>query len=279
METEQIKSKLTPSDVDTSKKYRLGIALSGGGIKGLCHAGVLKALEEKGIKPDVISGVSAGAIVGALYADGCPPDDILKLFETVEFRKMTKLRAPNGGFFTTEPFERYLGSVLKARMFADLKIPLRVVATNLDQNESVEFSKGNLLQAVMASANFPILFSPRLINGEHYVDGGVLKNFPVSTIRDDCNIVIGVNASPLVPEKYKKSILSVALCTYNLMFKANSIPDKALCDYLIEPVDVGNYETFEIDKSREIFELGYNTANELIKDWNLNENLILECKL
>ena len=273
METNQIKSNLTSNEEGIPKKYRLGIALSGGGIKGLCHAGVLKALEEEGIKPDVISGVSAGAIVGALYADVCSPDDIVKLFETVEFRKMTKLRVPNEGFFTTEPFDRFLGSVMKARVFADLKLPLRVVATNLEQNESVVFSEGNLLQAVMASANFPILFSPRLINGEHYVDGGVLKNFPVSTIRDDCDIIIGVNASPLVPEKYKKSILSVALCTYNLMFKANSIPDKALCDYLIEPVDVGNYETFEIDKSREIFELGYNTAKELIKDWRLNKKL------
>ena len=81
------------------KPYRIGIALSGGGIKGLCHAGVLKALEEQGIKPDILSGVSAGAVVGAFYADGYSPDEIAVLFEDISFRNMTKIRIPAGGFF------------------------------------------------------------------------------------------------------------------------------------------------------------------------------------
>ena len=76
------------------KPYKIGIALSGGGIKGLCHAGVLKALEEHAIKPDIISGVSAGSVVGALYADGYSPDEIAALFEDISFRQMTKLRIP-----------------------------------------------------------------------------------------------------------------------------------------------------------------------------------------
>ena len=101
------------------KPYKIGIALSGGGIKGMCHAGVLKALEEAGVKPDIISGVSAGAIVGALYADGHSPDEIAEIFEHVEFRKMTKLQVPDGGFFRTERFEKYLGSKLRAKTFED----------------------------------------------------------------------------------------------------------------------------------------------------------------
>ncbi|NLO72276.1 MAG: patatin-like phospholipase family protein [Porphyromonadaceae bacterium] len=249
----------------SAKPYKIGLALSGGGIKGMCHAGALKALEENSIKPDIISGVSAGAIVAALYADGHSPDEIGKIFEHIEFRKMTKLQRPSGGFFTTKPFERFLGSKLRAKTFEELQIPIRIVATNLDTGQIEIFTKGNLLEAAMASSTVPVLFNPKIINGNHYVDGGVLKNFPVSTIRDDCEKVIGINASPMTTAEYKKSVMGIAMRTYHFMFKSNILNDKALCDVLIEPVDVGNYEMFETDKSREIFDLGYNTAKKIFK--------------
>lgn len=253
-------------NVGVSKPYKTGIAMSGGGIKGMCHVGVLKALEEVGVKPDIISGVSAGAIVGALYADGHTPDEIANIFDHVEFRKMTKLQVPSGGFFKNDRFEKYLGSNLRAKTFEELKIPLRIVATNLDRGESVVFSSGKLLPVIMASSSVPVLFSPRIINGEHYVDGGVFKNFPVSTIRDECDYLIGINASPLVADEYKMSVLNVAMRTYNFIFKANILNDKEICDFLIEPVDMANYETFETEKSREIFELGYEITKKMIEE-------------
>ncbi|HPT43674.1 MAG TPA: patatin-like phospholipase family protein [Paludibacteraceae bacterium] len=257
-------------NIFSEKPYQIGIAMSGGGIRGMCHAGVLKALEEFDIRPDIISGVSAGSIVGALYADGYTPDEIAGFFENVEFRKMTKVRIPNGGLFGIGSFEKFLAGKLRAKTFEELKIPLRIVATNLDKGESVVFSSGNLLDAIIASSTFPVLFTPKVINGENYIDGGVFKNFPVSTIRDDCEKVIGINASPLVADKYKMSVLNVAIRSYNFMFKANILHDKELCDYLIEPVDMANYETFETEKSREIFELGYQTARTMIEN-KLNE--------
>jgi NTE family protein len=246
------------------KPYKIGIALSGGGIKGLCHAGVLKALEEQGVRPDIISGVSAGAVVGALYADGYTPDEIALLFEDISFRNMTKIRIPDGGFFKTDIFQKFLTEKLRAKTFEELKIPLRVVATNLDKGQSTIFSRGKLVEPIVASCCVPVLFSPKIINGVHYVDGGVLKNFPVSTIRDDCEKVIGINASPMVADKYKPSIINVATRSYHFMFKANILHDKELCDLLIEPVDMGNYETFDVDKGREIFELGYQSARQIL---------------
>lgn len=246
------------------KPYKIGIALSGGGIKGLCHAGVLKALEEQGVRPDIISGVSAGAVVGALYADGYTPDEIAVLFEDINFRNMTKIRIPDGGFFKTDIFQKFLTEKLRAKTFEELKIPLRVVATNLDKGQSTIFSSGKLVEPIVASCCVPVLFSPKIINGVHYVDGGVLKNFPVSTIRDDCEKVIGINASPMVADKYKPSIINVAARSYHFMFKANILHDKELCDLLIEPVDMGNYETFNVDKGREIFELGYQSARQIL---------------
>jgi len=246
------------------KTYKIGIALSGGGVKGLCHAGVLKALEELGIKPEIISGVSAGALVGALYSDGYSPDEIAVCFEEINFRNMTKIRLPNGGFFKTDIFQKFLSNKLRARTFEELSIPLRVVATDLDNGQSVTFKSGKLIDPIVASCTFPVLFCPKIIDGIHYVDGGVLKNFPVSTIREECEKVIGINASPLVASEYKQSILNVALRSYNFMFKANILYDKSLCDLLIEPVDMANYETFDVDKGREIFDLGYRTAKQLL---------------
>lgn len=248
------------------KKYKVGLALSGGGIKGMCHAGVLKALEEFGIIPEILSGVSAGSVVAALYADGYTPDEIAVLFEDIRFRQMSKLQIPNGGFFKIDAFHSFLQKTLRAKTFEDLKIPLRIVATNLDKGKSVIFDKGDLISPIVASCSIPVLFSPKVINGVNYVDGGVLKNFPVSIIREDCVQVIGVNASPLVAEEYKQNILAVATRTYHFMFKANILADKELCDLLIEPVDMGNYETFDVAKGREIFNLGYKTACKILKD-------------
>lgn len=260
-------------DLLNEKPYKIGIALSGGGIKGLCHAGVLKALEERGIKPDIISGVSAGAVVGALYADGYTPDEIAKLFEDITLRNMTKMHVPDGGFFKMDVFQDFLFKKLRAKTFEELAIPLRVVATNLDKGRSVVFTSGNLIDPIVASCCLPILFSPKIIDGVHYVDGGVLKNFPVSTIRNDCEKVIGVNASVKVADEFKLSIINVASRSYDLMFKANILHDKELCDLLIEPLDVGHFATFDTEKGREIFDLGYKSTKKLLKS-KLEEKMI-----
>lgn len=246
------------------RKYKTGIALSGGGIKGLCHAGVLKALEEHDIFPEIISGVSAGAVVGAFYADGFSPDEIAALFEDISFRKMTNIQIPEGGFFRIDAFENFLKKTLRTKKIEDLKIPLKIVATDLDKGRSVIFSKGNLVDALIASSTIPILFSPKKINGTHFVDGGVLKNFPVSVIRDECEKIIGINASPMVADEYKLNVLNVAARIYHFMFKANIIADKELCDLLIEPVDMANYDTFDVEKGREIYELGYRSGREIL---------------
>jgi len=117
-----------------------------------------------------------------------------------------------------------------------------------------------------------VLFVPKKIKGVNYVDGGVFKNFPVSTIRPYCQKVIGINASPLVADEYKLSLMNVAARTYHFMFKANILHDKELCDLLIEPIDMGHYDTFDVEKGREIFELGYLSAKKILsEEVNLNE--------
>lgn len=247
------------------KPYEIGLVLSGGGIKGMAHAGVLKALEEIGIRPDIVSGTSAGAIVGAMYCGGSTPEEILTTFENIEFRKMTQIQTPRMGFFSTSRFEQYLDQQLKIKTFEALPIPLEVVATNFDTGEMTVFNKGLIIDAVIASSTVPVLFSPKKIEGTNYVDGGVVKNLPVSIMRESCEKIIGVNLNPIVAKTKKDSIINTAMRAYHFLFTNNTVYDKTLCDILIEPEDISKYEMFEIEKSNEIFQTGYQTAKKIFE--------------
>lgn len=247
----------------TPKPYELGLVLSGGGAKGMAHAGVLKALEEIDIKPDIIAGTSAGAIVGAMYAAGSTPTEILGTFRDLEFRKMTQIQTPKTGFFNISRFEKYLSKQLKVKTFEELSIPLKVIATNFDTGAITVFDKGNLLDAIIASSTVPVLFTPKRIGETNYVDGGVVKNLPVSIIREECDKIIAVNLNPIVTDMKKNSIINTAMRAYHFLFTNNTIYDKTLCDILIEPEKIATYEMFEIEKSNEIFQTGYQTARKI----------------
>lgn len=253
-------------NLKSGRKYPIGLTLSGGGIKSLCHVGVLKALEEEGFKPDIISGVSAGAVVAALYADGYTPDSILSLIQNVKYTEFFRLEVPHGGLFTLTGFKEYLDTLLHATTFEELKIPIRVVATDLDGGRSVVFEKGPLLDALVATCSVPILFNPYMINGVNYVDGGVLKNLPASVIRSDCNYLIGVSVGPLDTQPYEKSITNIALRSYKFLFRSNSKYDKELCNMLIEPASIAQYNGGDVMQEKEIFQLGYSETKRMLQD-------------
>lgn len=244
----------------TPKPYKIGLALSGGGAKGFAHLGVFKLLEESGLKPDIISGTSAGSLMGVLFADGYSADEIKNMFIGREFSEFAQLQIPKSGLFNYDRFQEFLKRHLRTKRIEDLPIPTVIVATNLDRGRSHEFRSGPIVEAVTASCCMPIVFSPILINGVHYVDGGLFRNFPVSTIRDECEYVIGVNVSPLIPQRYKQTLLHIAERTYHYVFKANAIEDRELCDILIEAKEVGLYKTFDLENINLISEIGYEAA-------------------
>lgn len=244
----------------TPKPYKIGLALSGGGAKGFAHLGVFKLLEESGLKPDIISGTSAGSLMGVLFADGYSADEIKNMFIGREFSEFAQLQIPKSGLFNYDRFQEFLKRHLRNKRIEDLPIPTVIVATDLDRGCSHEFRSGPIVEAVTASCCMPIVFSPVLINGVHYVDGGLFRNFPVSTIRDECEYVIGVNVSPLIPQRYKQTLLHIAERTYHYVFKANAIEDRELCDILIEAKEVGLYKTFDLENINLISEIGYEAA-------------------
>ena len=193
-----------------------------------------------------------------------PSYRVLDYFSGHKFQDLTKLVIPKVGLFALGEFIDFLKSNLKAQKLEDLKLPLIITATDLDHGRSMHFHKGNIAERVAASCCMPVLFTPVKIGNTHYVDGGLLMNLPVSTIRNECEKVVAVNVSPLMAEKYKMNIVSIAMRSYHFMFRANTFPERDNCDLLIEPYNLEGYSNTELEKAEEIFEQGYNTASEVL---------------
>jgi NTE family protein len=241
--------------------YFLGYALSGGGAKGFAHLGALRLLEKCGLKPDIIAGTSAGALAGVLYADGYHPDEIADLFRKKEFREFVELTIPKTGFLKSTGLHSFLKKNLRAKRFEELKIPFYAIATDWNRGTTVIFSNGDdLVDAVVASCSIPIIFNPQYIHGVPYVDGGLLKNFPVSVIRKQCKYVIGINVALMIPPAEKDNIRTMLERTFNLMATSNTLFDKAYCDILIETKGIEKLSMFDLRNQKTIMDAGYYNA-------------------
>ena len=248
-------------------QYNLGYALGGGGARGFAHLGALKALDETGLKPEIIIGTSAGALAGVFYADGFQPEEVNELFQEKEFLQFAELSLPKGGFLKSSGLFKLLKSNLRAKTFEQLKIPFISVATDWVRGETVTFSKGkNLVEAVIASCSVPIIFQPQYIDGVAYVDGGVFKNFPVSLIRKECKYVIGVNVSKVAPLAEMANIRKMSERTFRMMANSNTLLDRDMCDILIEPRGISNLSMFDLKNISQVERIGYHSAQNKMKE-------------
>lgn len=248
--------------------YRLGVALSGGGARGFAHVGALKALEEAGMKPDVIAGVSAGAVAAVMYAAGVPLDEMLSLFTSTKFTDFARPSLIHGdGMFSLMRFKQFIEEATGIDRLENLRIPTYVGVTDLDHGEPAEFHEGPLGERVVASCSIPIVFSPVEIDGIHYVDGGVLRNLPAWIIREKCETLIGINVSPLRTIEYRKSFLDIGMRTYNLMAKANQQQDMDICDHVIITPELIHYQVFNLKDIHKAYLSGYAAAHRAIRQW------------
>ena len=248
------------------KKYRTGLVLSGGGARGFAHLGVLKALNVSGIYPDVIAGTSAGALVGVLYADGYTPDEILSIMNTTSRLHYIRPTVPREGLLQISGIERILKDKLRAEKFEDLKIPLFVTATDLNNGKAVYFSSGELLRPVIASASIPVLFNPVIIDNIHYVDGGVLDNLPVKPIEGMCNFMFGSFVNPVGYEETVTSLVQIAERSFMLNLSKELEMKENLFDVFIAPPELKNYKIFDNEKALEVFDIGYNATINKLED-------------
>lgn len=246
------------------KPYRLGLALSGGGARGFAHAGALKAMEEMGVKPDVIAGVSAGAVVTSLYCAGNTPDQIVDAFAGLSFGDLASLSVPRDGFFEMDGFKKFLKKRIPATTIEQLPLPAVICATDLDQGKPVAWDRGEIVDRVIASCSIPIIFKPVKIDGVNYVDGGVLHNLPAWALRDKCKYLIGVNCSPMPPRGKPKSIMDIAQRTYDLLVKTNCVPDMEICDLAVPVPSIASYKVFNLKEIRSVYRAGYNAMADAL---------------
>lgn len=243
---------------------KFGIALSGGGARGIAHIGVLEALEKFGIKPRVVSGTSMGAIVGVFYAAGYPPKEILEILLTRKFHKMINWHLPFSGLIDMSRVRAVMKEMIGKDDFSSLKMPFYCAVANLNSGLEEVKSKGKLFQWVVASASIPVIFEPQVIDGQTYVDGGLLNNLPSEAIRDQCQVLIGVHVNHNGPEGEVKGMKAIAERAFRLGIAQNVEESKKICDFVIEPPEARNFSTFNFNRTEEIYRMGYNETEKLI---------------
>ncbi|NND38090.1 MAG: hypothetical protein HKO06_00690 [Pseudomonadales bacterium] len=288
----------------TNLQPKIGLALSGGGVKGGAHIGVLRALEEQGVTIDYIAGTSIGAVIGGMYAAGLSVDEIEQIIAAIDWDDLLSdatsrrdepilnkrgdynyqlkakpgfnkggLQLPLGlsqGQKVTQLFRRIFRDVGQVKNFDELAIPLRVVATSLETSERKVFGSGDIVNSIKASMSLPAFFAPVEIDGEYFVDGGVVANLPIDVVRDmGADIVIAVDITDaLLTHEEISSLLSVTEQLINFMTQSNVAKQVATLrahDLLIKP-EVKDIGVLDFGQSLKSIERGYRAATQYVSE-------------
>lgn len=250
---------------------KLGLVLGSGGARGVAHVGFIKALEEADIKPQCISGSSAGSIVGASLAMGLTADEIMSEIKSLKVNEVL-YGVPNfsrSGLFSTRGIHRKLNSFFKRKRISDLDIEFCCVATNLAKGESKTFTgRSFVVPSIVASSCIPALFEPEVIGGVQYIDGGVTLRLPIEAIRrfePDVVVAVDVFAESGEITEYPNalSVLSRAIDIMDRNYtKAKTKEDTP--DLLIAP-ELGNMSQYTFKELYFAFEQGYKAGTENIE--------------
>ncbi len=231
-----------PTAAGPPRPRRIGLALSGGAVRGAAHVGVLQVLERRGIRPHVIAGTSVGAIVGVAVAAGLSPEEIAAIFRTTRWPSLARLSIRGRySLFDTRPMERIVRDHLGVETFEELKLPFAAVACDILTGEKVVFSSGPLAPALRASSAVPGVFPPVEQDGRLLVDGCVIDNLPVDVVRQmGADYVIAVDLIPRPSGRRRpKNVLEVIIVAGYLWSRANH-PDPSEIDCCITP-DVSDF--------------------------------------
>lgn len=248
------------------KEKKIGLALSGGGARGIAHIGAIKALREAGINIDFISGTSAGSVIGALYASGHDTESMMEFVRDSSIWKIFKPGLPTDGLITLGYLEERLKQFIPVSGFDQLIKPLFVSVSNLNSGHAEVVSDGPLFLPILCSCAIPLVFKPVKMNGALYVDGGLLDNLPTRSIRQQSDIVIGINVMPnvAVSNKTISNVFGILSRSFDLSIQANAEPSKSLCNVLVEPSELYDYHIFQFGKHKEIADLGYQATLKMI---------------
>lgn len=245
---------------------KTGIALSGGGARGLAHIGILKALDEAGIKISMVSGTSAGAIVGLFYCSGYSPDSIMEIIRETRLIKYFRPAMSRSGILKLESIIPFIRKYLINDSFETLNIPMVVAATNVRKGETTFFKEGELIKKVLASCSVPVMFEPVMVHGEAHIDGGVLCNLPVDPLIGQCEVILGSNCNPVSQHFVPTNMKVLVERSLLLAIGVNTYLQREKCTVFLEPEGLYNTGVFDFSKTREIFDIGYEYGQSRIQE-------------
>mgnify|MGYP000490778799 CR=1 FL=1 len=252
--------------MSTLKDKKVGLALGGGAVLGAVHVGVLKALEEKGVKIEAICGTSVGAIVAALYAFGKTPQEIEKIVVEFEWKKLSSLTLSKYGILSNEKIGDIIKQIIGDKKFKDANIPLGMVATDITTGEKIILEKGSVADAVVASTCIPGIFIPVEIGGRFLVDGGIVENIPLSCLKNrDVDFLIGVDLLPERSYKKPENVIEVLYNSFNFLVKMNKKVQTKDANLIIKP-DLSEYNAVDMSQIKELIDLGYKETKKILKN-------------
>jgi NTE family protein len=257
-------------NIDQNNSKRIGLALSGGGIRGVSHLGVMQALIDHGIKFSHISGTSAGAICAAFFAEGYAPKEILQIIRGNSLIRLLRPAFGSNGLISILKARFLIGKYIPHNSFKELKTRVTISAVDLGQARLVYFTDGDLDLAILASCCLPGIFKPIMINNHMYIDGGVLNNFPVEPLVGNCDLIIGSSCNHLPVVTEIKSFGNLVDRAAMIAINSTLTTHKILCDIVIEPHGLGGYGIFDTNAAEEIYMIGYEEGLRTIKS---NERL------
>lgn len=283
------------SKYSNGKVPKIGVVLSGGGAKGLAHIGVLKILEEEGVRIDYIGGTSMGAMVGGLYASGYTAKQLDSIFRVIDFDRVVQDNLPRRvkSFYDKENDEKYAITFPFQKMrfgipvalsrgqntynlfnqllfdsrhitnFNDLPIPFLCIATDIETGEEVILNKGNLAQAIVASGSFPTLFTPIEIDGRNLTDGGIVNNYPIDEVRKmGADLIIGVDVqADLMDRKELNSAVKVVTQIINFQ-KLGTMQEKINSTEIYIKPDITGFNVVSFSDGSQIVKNGEDEAKK-----------------
>jgi NTE family protein len=221
---------------------RIGLALGGGAARGFAHVGVIQVLEEAGIRPQLVTGTSAGSLVAAIYASGKNGKQLQRVADTMEEATIADWTLPlfTRGMLRGDALARYVNEQVGSRLLEDMPLPLGIVATDLNSGQSIVFQKGDTGTAVRASSAVPAVFQPVRIAGRDYVDGGLVSPVPVRAARKmGAELVIAVDISSAPEGNLTSGTLDVLLQTFTIMGSSINSFELKDADIVVRPALVG----------------------------------------
>lgn len=251
----------------TKTHTNFALSLSGGGARGIFHAGFLQALDEANLKPEAIAGASMGAIVGAFYAAGVSPREMLKAIKTPDLMHFRSWIGMKGGIGSMDVMREQLFATTGFDNFDQLAIPLTISVTNINTGKNELISSGNLMDAVAASASIPIVFVPVKIGKYYYLDGGLTLNLPAKCLEKEGRPIIGLDCNYLDETDVEYSSLMPVIERTLRIAANNAMQDQIeACAIFVSSKKMKDFNTFDFEKANEIFDIGYACGRQKIPE-------------